>query len=77
MFFTRLGGIAAWLAFVGGALRVASGLLVAQSENYEAIARRYLGSKTPGEAIDQGLMVLIFGICLGVLVEISRSLQRR
>ncbi len=76
MFFTRIGGIVAWLAFVGGALRMASGLLVARSENYEALARRYLGSKTPGEAIDQGVMVLIFGICLGVLVEISRSLQR-
>lgn len=73
MFFTRIGGIVAWLAFVGGALRMASGLLVAQSENYEALARRYLGSKTPGEAIDGGMMMLVFGIGLGILVEISRS----
>lgn len=75
MFFTRIGGIVAWLAFVVGALRVAMGLFVAFSESREELAPYFLGSRTSGEAIDRGLMVLVFGIGLGILVEISRSVR--
>lgn len=75
MFFTRIGGVIAWLAFAVGALRMLMAFSIAQSEDYAVQARRYLGSKTPGEAIDQGLMVLLFGIGLGILVEISRSVR--
>jgi hypothetical protein len=77
MFFTKLGRVLAWLAFVGGAVRLAMGFLVASSGNHAALAPRYLGSSTSGEAIDQGIMVLVFGVALGILVEISRTLQSR
>lgn len=76
MFFTRAGRVVAWLALVLGVLRAAAGFGVGMSENYEALAARYLGSTTPGEAIDQGLMLLAFGIGLGVLTEISLSLRK-
>jgi hypothetical protein len=37
---------------------------------------RYLGSATPGHAIDWGVAVFISGIALGVLAEISRAVRR-
>lgn len=73
MFFTRLGGIVAWLAFLLGALRIAMGLAVALSENRGELGPYLLGSKTSGQAIDGGMMMLVFGIGLGILVEISRA----
>lgn len=75
MFFTQLGRVVAWLTLVLGALRAGLGLHVGMSENYEAMATRYLGSSSPGEAIDKGLLMLVFGICLGILTEISHSLH--
>lgn len=75
MFFTRVGGIVAWVAFVLGALRMAMGLAVALSENREELGPYLLGNKTSGQAIDGGLMMLVFGIGLGILVEISRSVR--
>ena len=75
MFFTKIGRIAAWLAFIGGVLRIGMGVLLAQSTAHDpaAAARRYLGTQTTGEAIDQGLVVLVIAIALGILTEISRS----
>jgi hypothetical protein len=40
------------------------------------MAKRYLGSATSGEAIDHGLMVALFGIVLGILVTIGKSVTR-
>ena len=76
MIFTKLGGVVAWLALVFGTIRVAMGFLIALSENREALSKLYLGSKTTGQAIDGGVMMLLFGIGLGILVEISRSVHR-
>lgn len=71
-----LGRIAAWLLLIFGALRVGVGFFVAGIENAEdraVAAARYLGSTTSGEAIDQGLMVALCGIVLGVLVRIGQA----
>lgn len=75
MFFTQVGRIVAWLAFVFGALRVGLAIHIGMSDNYHAMAKRYLGTSNPGEAIDKGSLMLVFGICLGILTEISRSVR--
>ena len=74
MFFTQAGRVVAWLAFIFGALRVVMGFAFAGNG---AAAARYLGSGTTGEAIDQGLLTMVFAIGLGILSEISRSVAKR
>ena len=75
-----LGNIVAWLALVLGVLRAAMGLFVASFDDpasRAAAASRYLVSATSGEAIDQGIKVFLFGLVLGILVKIGRSLSER
>lgn len=73
MFFTKLGTIVAWMAFVLGVFRVATGFVVASNLDTAGFdAARYIGSSTSGRAIDQGLMMIAFAIGLGILAEISR-----
>jgi hypothetical protein len=75
-----LGRSVAWLALIFGALRVGVGLFVASMDDptsRAAAASRYLGSSTSGEAIDQGIKVFLFGVVLGILVKIGRSLSKR
>ncbi|TCP20886.1 hypothetical protein EV656_1155 [Rhodovulum adriaticum] len=38
------------------------------------MAPRYLGTDTTGEAIDEGLKVLLIGAVVGMLAEISGSI---
>lgn len=76
----KLGNIVAWLALIMGVLRAAIGLFVASIDDpasRAAAASRYLGSATSGEAIDQGIKVFLFGLVLGILVKIGRSLSER
>ncbi|OOG73862.1 hypothetical protein B0E45_06105 [Sinorhizobium sp. A49] len=80
MFFIRIGNVVAWVALIFGALRVAIGVFVASADDPETRARmaaRYLGSSTSGEAIDQGILVMVFAIAFGILVKIARSLSKR
>lgn len=75
-----LGNIVAWLALVLGALRMALGVFVASFDDpatRATAAARYLGSATSGEAIDQGIKVFLFGLVLGILVKIGRSMSAR
>jgi len=75
-----LGSIVAWLAIVLGVLRTAMGFIVATIDDptsRAAAASHYLGSVTSGEAIDQGIKVFLFGLVLGILVKIGRSLPER
>lgn len=72
MFFTLAGRVVAWLAITFGLLRITLALFVIQSGD-PSLVPRYLGSGATGQAIDQGLYVLIFGIVVGVLTDISRS----
>jgi hypothetical protein len=73
MFFTTVGRVVAWLALIFGTARIAMAVLVVQSGD-SSLVPRYLGSGTTGQAIDQGVYVLIFGIVIGVLTDVSRSL---
>jgi len=72
MFFTRAGRLVASLAIIFGVSRIAIALVVIESGD-PSLVSRYLGSGTTGQAIDQGFYVLIFGIVVGVLTDISRS----
>ena len=77
MIYTQIGGVFALLASVFGAIKAFAGFTIATSENYVALARRYFGAENSGEVINEGIMLLVFGIFLGILTEISRSLQSR
>lgn len=75
MVFTALGRIVAILASLFGCLRIGMGFGGAISENSVAFAARYLGTANTGEAITQGFYLLVFGILVGVLTDISRLLS--
>ena len=78
MFFTRLATVAAWIALVAGMFDFGLGWVVDLNRtNPNFDAARYLGSRTSGEAIDQGVLAITIGIVLGVLVEIHRSIRRK
>lgn len=70
MFFTKVGQVIAWLAFVFGLLRAGMGIVLALNGIPSA---RYLGSASTGEAIDQGVIIMAIGVALGVLYEISKA----
>lgn len=74
MFFTKVAAVVAWLAFVLGALRALMAFALAYGGD-QAAAAMYLGRKTTGQAIDQGIYTMLFGVALGVAVEISRVLH--
>ena len=47
-------------------------------EQYTFAVKRYLGSvSSSGEAIDRGIYVIVIGIALGVLTDISSSVSKR
>jgi hypothetical protein len=75
MFFTRIGMIIAHLVFWFSAFRLGMGFLFAfgapDMENNRIAARRYLGTETTGEAINEATLALVLAVALGVLCEIS------
>ena len=75
MFFVWTGRVIAHLMFRLGLLRVGMGFLVASGtadmESNQAAARRYLAAATSGEAINEGMMYIVFGVSLGVLCQIA------
>lgn len=76
----RLGSIVAWAAVIVGAFRAFTGFSVASIDDPESRtfwAARYFGSTSSGEAIDQGIVAVVFGVVLGVLVRIGRRGSRR
>ena len=73
MAFTTLGRIVAVLAFTFGILTIFMGFELATSDLPEEQLRQYLGNKTTGQAIDRGVLYIIFSIVLGVLTDISKS----
>ena len=80
MLFTKLGRFAAWIMLLLGSSRLIMGFLVAWQfddvESRAAATRRYIGSGTSGEAIEQGFIVILIAIAVGILVEISSNLNR-
>lgn len=78
MFFTKLGTVAAWLLLIAGAIRIATGMLVAVNLDTPGFdPTRYLGSKSSGWAIDRGTLYILGAAVLGMLTEISRSVRQR
>lgn len=76
MFFTKVGYVIAWLAISLGLLGFILGFWLANIED-ATLTLRYLGGKTTGRSIDQGLFTFLFGVCLGVLCEISKNVAAR
>ncbi|AXI53248.1 hypothetical protein SuNHUV7_10710 (plasmid) [Pseudoseohaeicola sp. NH-UV-7] len=72
--FTKLGRILAVMAVLWGVMRIAMAVAVLMSDDPSWATVRYLGTKTTGQVIDQGLYTIIFGILVGVLTDISKSL---
>lgn len=79
MLFTKIGKFIAWFLFVTSSLHVALAFSIAffttTQESWIAYSRRYLGSKTTGQSIDQGLKLVFLAIALGILVEISNNIK--
>ncbi|WP_136634765.1 hypothetical protein [Pseudooceanicola onchidii] len=71
MIFVWLSRILAAALIALGAIKVGLGLYVARTftapADYEAATRRYIGSGTTGDAIDQGIVFCGLGIALGLL----------
>ncbi|WP_134078206.1 hypothetical protein [Rhodovulum visakhapatnamense] len=73
MFFTKTAKAIAWLMVVLGGSHAVLGFAMAILGD-QAMAPRYLGTDTTGEAIDEGLKVLLIGAVVGMLAEISGSI---
>jgi hypothetical protein len=81
VFFTRIGKFLAHLGFWTSLLSLLLGsyfaYISADMEQNLALARRYLGTDTTGEAIDRASRNLLLSIALGVLCEISARRSSR
>lgn len=76
MLFPKLAHGIAILSLILGLCRVGIGFYAASIEPKEAreAARvSYIGSKTSGEAIEQGIYVILFAVVLGTLARIARN----
>ncbi len=77
MSFTRMGRIVAFGAIALGLLRIVTTFYVLQFDDPAAAARDYLGSHKTGYYMDQGIYSVLFGIVVGILTDISRSLSSK
>ncbi len=79
MSFTKLGRFIAYAFVVIGLLGIAMGVGIAvmadDMQANEFLSRRYLGSVTSGETIDQGIFRVLIGVAFGIATEISRGLE--
>lgn len=74
--FVKLAHATAILALILGLSRLGIGIYVASiepPEAREAARMAYIGRKTTGEAIDQGLYTFLFAVTLGTLAAIARK----
>lgn len=79
MTFTRLGAVVAWLGALMAVARIGISIyaLTLADDAAKQFSSRYLGTTNIGAALDQAGLVLAFAVALGVLVEISRALNRK
>ena len=78
MLFTKLGRGLAILALILGLFTIFLGVFVASMDDpvqRAAVTARY-GIGSVGKQINSGLYTVVFGIALGVVTDISRSLTR-
>ncbi len=73
MFFTKIATYIAALMCVLGVLRIAMALAFGSDPEMMAA---YVGGKSPGHVINQATLVVFYGLVVGVLTEISRSIAR-
>ena len=77
MFFVRFGSFIAWFCTILGSIRVILGFLVAynsiSNEQMREAAQHYLAAATTGEAINEGMLMVAFGVALGLLVVIAKN----
>lgn len=77
MFLAWIAKILGILIAAFGALRIAIAVFVLESEDIETFSRAYLGSGTPGEAIDRGIYAILIGFVFLMLGQILHELKRR
>ncbi len=66
--------------FALGAIKTVVGFLVAfgiGAEDNSAAARRYLAAANSGEAIDEGIMMLMAGVMVGLVVHTAKKQDER
>jgi len=76
MTFTSAGRFIAKSALVLAVLRIAIAVYVTIAADPGSAFARYLGAGSTGQVIDEAIYVIVFAICLGVLTDISRAVQR-
>jgi hypothetical protein len=83
MFFTKLGRIVAWIATVSAALSIFIGYEI-QWNQADSFVASLLSIDSPEEAraqyrtsLSQGYVVLLCGLVLGILAEISLSVAHK
>lgn len=74
MFYTKLGQVVAGLSVGLGLFGFVIGVSLAVGA--EPGPAPVLGTKTSGQWIDRGIYMAVFGVIVGVLTDISRSVQK-
>lgn len=77
MIFCKIARILGIAGAVFGLMGVVLGLTVALSDTPAADTARYLGSKSSGEAIDQGILRFVAAVVIGAVGEIGMLLARQ
>jgi hypothetical protein len=81
VFFIHFGSVIAWFCTIWGIVKMAFGFFLAyKSETQEqmaAAAKHYLGANTTGEAINEGMYMMAFGVMAGVLVQIAKNTKKK
>ncbi|HEV7293106.1 MAG TPA: hypothetical protein VGN79_12375 [Devosia sp.] len=78
MFFIRLGIVVAWLALILGIMQFGLGFYVASQGDADiraAMTARYLGRGGSVAAINQGLILFVVGVALGILATIGNKIS--
>ncbi|MER8672200.1 hypothetical protein NKH45_34950 [Mesorhizobium sp. M1156] len=76
MFFTKFARVIAWVFVILGGLRAILAFTLTFTDNL-ALAPRYLGSDSIGEAADKGLLYFLIGLAVGMVSDISRSVAAK
>jgi hypothetical protein len=76
LFFCKTAKIIGGIGVALGLLRCAMGVFVAFSNTPAAASARYLGSKTSGQVIDQGIYWVAVAVVIGAIGEIGTILTR-
>jgi hypothetical protein len=76
-FYIKAIRILAPIIIIFGVISLLMGLGVATGFIVEPEPGRYLGSKTSGQAIDQGIYRIIAGIVIGAIAEIGNAIIKK